>query len=114
VKRSISLLLAILTLTNECLAGSTGTNAKIIAIDTNKGYGTGLVFIKLDVAPTGKPSCSNHYWDYTLSFSTPFDDKLYAALLSAFAAGSLVATTGTGACSDYGSIESLRSVQAMT
>jgi hypothetical protein len=97
----------------ECLAGSTGTNAKIIAMDTNKGYGNGLVFIKLDVPPSGKPACSNHYWDYTLSFSTAFDDKLYAALLAAFAAGSLVDTTGMGACSDYGSIESLRSVQVM-
>lgn len=80
-------------------------------MDTNKGYGTGLVFIKLDVPPSHKPACSNHYWDYTLSFSTPFDDKLYAVLLSAFTAGTLVATTGMGACSDYGSIESLRSVE---
>jgi hypothetical protein len=81
-------------------------------MDTNKGYGAnGLVFIKLDVTPSDKPECSHHYWDYTLSFSSPIDDKLYAALLAAFASGVLVTTTGTGFCTDYGYIEALRSVQ---
>lgn len=110
-KRSLSAAALLLSAT-PCFAGSSATNAKIIAMDTNKGYGAnGLVFIKLDVTPSDKPECSHHYWDYTLSFSSPIDDKLYAALLAAFASGVLVTTTGTGFCTDYGYIEALRSVQ---
>lgn len=108
----LSAILGSLFFATIAVAGSSATNAKVISIEANKGYGSGgLIFIKLDNSPTGKPSCSNHYWDYTLALTTSFDDKLYAILLTAFAGDALIETTGFGACNDNASMESLRSVQ---
>jgi hypothetical protein len=63
------------------------------------------------VVPTGATSCERSSWQYTLSLSNPGDSQLYATLLTAYAAGSPIDSTGAGACNDVGFVESLSSLE---
>jgi hypothetical protein len=94
-------------------AGSTTSGATILQLAINKVYGP-FVFIKVDVMPVGAPTCAtNGYWQYTLTLTNPGDAALYALLLTAYAQGRQVFIGGTGACSEFGQVESLQDLQLM-
>lgn len=83
--------------------------ASVIAeISIDKAVGS-IVFIRLSPQPGSPAACStNGYWSFTLPLTADADHKTYAALLTAFASDTIVAMRGTGLCSEFGSIESLR------
>ena len=58
----------------------------------------------------GGPTCAASTWNFTLSLDTAIGKNQYATLLTAFAAGKTVTLNGTGACSDWGNVESLQNV----
>lgn len=70
-----------------------------------------VVYLKLETPPTGMPACSAHYWRYTLLLALPFDDKVFATLLAAYAGGIPVNVSGTGTCGEHPQIESLYAVE---
>ena len=103
-------LLCSLAAVNEASAGSDVYNTTITAISIDKQYGN-FAFIKLANNPTGSPSCATliNSWTYTLPLANPGDREIYAALLTAFAAGLTVSMSGTFVCSEHGFVESLQS-----
>jgi hypothetical protein len=106
-------LATVLALAPNAYAGSTASGATILQLAINKLYGP-FVFIRIDVAPTGAPTCAtNGSWQYTLTLTNPGDTALYALLLTAYAQGRQVFIGGTGACSETGQVESLQDLQLM-
>lgn len=105
-------ILAIVASPIATFAGSSASNAHIKSLAINKGMGT-FVLIAIDVVPTGTPACDSTGWGYTLTLTNPGDNQLYAMLLAAYTSGATVSLTGTGSCSEWGSIESLLSAQLM-
>jgi hypothetical protein len=90
-------------------AGSVG-NTTIVEVAIQKQF-CNCVFIRTAGLLAGPASCyTNGYWHFTLSFSNPGDRELYAMVLSAFHSGSTVGLSGTGTCNEFGSIESLASI----
>jgi hypothetical protein len=98
-------------LCEAALAVSSSPGSKIASIAVNRALG--YAFVKLETPPVGKPACSNHYWDYTVPLATSADKTVYATLLAAFESGNVVATYGSGACSEFSQVESLDSAQAL-
>lgn len=82
----------------------------IIQIELAKDYGD-YVFIKLDI-PVVKTGCHiNTYWNYTLPLATETDKAIFTMLLSAHMSGKKIGIRGTGSCSQFGSIESAKSIR---
>jgi hypothetical protein len=104
----------VFALSTESLAGGTVTNTSIVALSLNRAYGN-FVFIQTSVAPTGFPSCTTEGgpWYFTLSLNDSMGTNLYAMLLSAYLAGKQVRLDGTGACSEWGGIESLSNIDVI-
>ena len=99
------------TIPVTAFAGSSVNRTTITNLQINKDYGAAFVFIQVSTAPTGAPACASSGWNYTLSFGGTGASQLYAMLLTAYAAGTLVNIAGTGLCSDVGIAESLDVLQ---
>jgi hypothetical protein len=94
---------------SSAFAGAT-FNATITEISIDPAYGD-WVWIKLSVAQSPAASCvtAGLYWHYTFPLTdSPVSKAIYAALLAAQMSGRTVIVTGTGLCSQYGGVESLR------
>lgn len=90
-------------------SGATG-NTVIVEVAIQRQFGD-FVLIRTAGPLVGSPSCyTNAYWHFTLSIGNPGDRELYAMILSAFSAGSTVTMSGKGTCNEFGSIESLQSI----
>lgn len=87
---------------------STVSDVTVMEIAIDPAYAN-VLFIRVSPAPSGQPSCeTSGYWNYVLNFSNSLATQQYAALLAAEMSGKTVSITGTGACADYRSVESLR------
>jgi hypothetical protein len=106
VRRCAALLLS--AMPSVVIAGEArGTVAEIVI---DKPYGN-FAFVRLDTAPTSPVACSiNGYWHFTVPLATEVDKKVFAMLMTARATGAAVQLVGTGACDEFGTIESLRRV----
>ncbi len=66
-----------------------------------------MVFVRMNPQPTPAEACaSTTAWSYVFPMTTDQDKKLFAMLEGAQLAGRTITIYGTGACADYGSIES--------
>jgi hypothetical protein len=110
MKSALWMSIATLILPMTAFAGGQVNRATIVNMAINKSYGN-FVFIQTSITPTGAAVCANSSWQFTLSLSNPGDSQLYAMLLTAYASGALVNITGTGACSEYPTVESVQGVQ---
>jgi len=70
-----------------------------------------FVLINTDKDPEKIGCATNNSWDYTLPLETSFDDKQYAALLTAYASKRKVLLKGIGSCNEFSSIESVDMVR---
>ena len=96
------------------LAGGTATagdgQGKVLQIAINKDLGS-LVFVRLDSPPVAPAACStNGYWHFTLPLVSDLDKRLHAHLLAAKLANATVSISGTGICSEFGTVESAKGV----
>ena len=93
-----------------CLANAGDGQGKILQIAINKDIGA-VAFVRLDTAPVGVAVCSTSgYWHFTIPIVSDLDKRLHAQLLAAKLANATVSISGTGSCSEYGSVESARAV----
>ena len=104
-KRSLLLALSI-SVSSPALAGGEVSGVKVIKIAV---YGN-VMFVKTDATSVpGTPACStNGYWHFAYPESS---QTTTAAVLSARLSGTPVYLSGTGACTSFGSIEELASIQ---
>lgn len=108
----MSLLSAFLAVATTVHAAGSTTNTTITQISLNSSFGD-FIWIQTATAPTGSPTCAASPWNFTLSLDTTIGKNQYAVLLSALATGQTVILVGTGACSDWGNVESLQNVVLM-
>lgn len=90
-------------------SSSSINNAKIQSLGYDKSHNN-IVFIRVDKAIESKRKVKchvNHDWHYTLKISTPFDEKMYSALLAAQASKQNLTLIGSGKCDAFSQIESL-------
>lgn len=102
----LGLLFPVAALPTTSVSQTTISNLQI-----TKDYGATFVFIQVNGTPTGTTSCASGGWNYTLSFSAPGANQLYAMLLTAYATGTQVNMVGTGTCSEVSFVESLDTLQ---
>jgi hypothetical protein len=72
------------------------------------------VLVVVSTPPSNRPACAVHSWHYSLPLSNTFENQMYAALLAAYASGSLVDITGTNLCTQHAQIESMHAVSPHT
>ncbi len=83
------------------------TSATVAKMTIVRAYGN-FVFVHLRTPPTVRSACAtNSYWHFTLSLDDSAGKNMYAQLLAAFSSGSLLDISGTDACSEFGTIESI-------
>lgn len=88
---------------------STSVTGHVKDLAIQKEYGQ-FVFVQLDVASTAPIACHTNAWTYTLPQATDLDKKMLALLMMAKATGTTITLRGSGACSDFPSIESANGV----
>jgi hypothetical protein len=94
-------------------AGGSANNVTIAETEIFPAYGN-FVFIRLNAASTGAPSCStNTYWHFTMKFDGVAGREQYSTLLAAAAAGKQIIVNGTGACSEHSAVESLLELRVL-
>jgi hypothetical protein len=87
------------------MAGTMGVG-HVKEIQINKALGN-VVFVQLDAMQTNPIAChTNLGWSYTLPQQSEADKKMFAVLTMAMATGQTVRIYGSGACSDFGAVES--------
>jgi len=102
-------------LTAMCLAHGVSLAGTMVIghvkeIQLNKDMGN-VAFIQLDSPQTSPIACqTNVGWTYTIPLVTDMDKKMFAVLSMALASGQTVRLYGSGACSDFGAVESARAV----
>jgi hypothetical protein len=103
------------------LLGAIGLSATAAASGQVTGQITGLyvntaynmVFISVNVAPTGSPACSAYTTGpnaFVMSLATTLGNQMLALLLSARATQTPVTLTGNGLCDTYSDVETLATV----
>jgi len=102
----------------QALANGAADNVTVAETAIGRGYGS-FVFIRLSGAPSGSASCAGtpvaSSWHFTLALDDTASSKaMYAMLLSAQASGQKVRAVGAGACSEFGTIESLSTLNFVT
>jgi|ERR1700730_8769825 hypothetical protein len=98
-------------LSGTASASGSVTNATITSLYINYGYN--MVFISVNVAPTGSPACSAYTAGpsaFVLSLTTNLGSQMLALLLSARATQTPITMTGNGLCDTYSDVESLATV----
>lgn len=76
-------------------------NVTITKLNINKGIGN-LVFILASEPPVTSGCHTNKDWSMVLPLDTELDNKIYSALLAAYASNSKVQLDGSGQCSSHG------------
>lgn len=105
-KNSLSAATGVALLLAMCSANAGDGQGKIVQIAINKSIGA-AVFVRLDTVPTGAAACStNSYWHFTIPLVSDLDKRLYTQILAAKLVNATVSISGTGVCSEYGSVES--------
>jgi hypothetical protein len=92
-------------------AGGQVTAAQITALYINTAYN--MVFISVNVAPTGSPSCSAYTAGpnaFVLPLTSTIATQTLALLLSARATQTPVTLAGNGLCDTYSDAESLLTI----
>jgi hypothetical protein len=106
ISSAVGVVLALIT----CLAHAGDGQGKILHMAINKDIGA-VVFVRLDIAPTGAAACSTGgHWHFTLPFVSDVDKRLYAQLVAAKLANATVTISGTGSCNEFFSVESAKGV----
>lgn len=102
--RKILLIASLISVQNVCFATEV-LRAKVTKLDLARDYGS-YVFIKLDATQTNKPAChQNGGWNYTSPIATEMDKAMFSILLAAYMSGKSISIYGSGACSQFPSIE---------
>jgi hypothetical protein len=103
--------LGALGLSGTAAASGSVTNATITSL--NMSYGYNMVFISVNIAPTGSPGCSEYTSGpnaFVLPLTTNLGTQMLALLLSARASQTPVTLTGNGLCDTYSDVETLATV----
>ena len=91
-------------------SAATEVQGVVAEIAVDKAYGN-FAFVRFDRAPSTSIACStNSYWHFTLPLSTEAEKRMFAVLVTARAMGSATKAIGSGACSEFGSIESMQRI----
>lgn len=91
------------------VAGGVALNATVVKVALRKGLGN-ILLVEVSVPPSNPPVCATSGWHFSLAMNHPIDDKIYATLLAALAAGTSVDLEGTGACTQLATVETLQDV----
>ncbi|ENM3908859.1 hypothetical protein GCS57_003610 [Vibrio cholerae] len=99
----------IATFLSGVVSASSLENVTIEQLGYDKNY-PDRVFIKTSVAPTSQSrvQCHNdNNWNYVMPLLSPFEGKMYSALLAAHSAKQKVTLIGTNKCDAFDTIEGL-------
>jgi hypothetical protein len=91
-------------------ASASTVTATITRLVMGTGYGD-YVFIELSAAKTGNPACSTSGFGFVLPLASATENQMLALLLSARATQTPMYLIGTGACSNFGNVETLGTVE---
>jgi len=89
-------------------ANVSSAKVKELMLDRNHGE---KVFIKLDKHQAPAISCHTNDWGYVLDISDSLGKTIYSSLLTTYATGKSINFVGSGSCSLYPNIETLRRVE---
>lgn len=113
--KKILLTLGLMLATVNAFANTTIENVTIKLIGYDKNI-PDAILIKTDKPASQQTRISCHTdtnWNFLLKMSTPLEDKMYAALLSAQASKQNLTLVGSGVCdASYSAIESLHIIYA--
>jgi hypothetical protein len=92
------------------VANAAGESGYVQIVSTAMASNLGNhVYVRGSATPTTRASCSTHgTWHFTIPLDTAWGKNVYAMLLAAKAAGTTVWLSGTNACSEDGTVETLR------
>jgi hypothetical protein len=103
--------LAAIGLSATATASGQVTGTQITGLYVNTAYN--MIFISVNVAPTGGPSCSAYTAGpnaFVLPLTTSLGSQMLALLLSARATQTPVTMTGNGLCDAYPDAETLATI----
>jgi len=113
MKKTLSSLTLIASLTFSATSMAGETAGKITNILTGPGHGTKL-FITMDSTILSKPACAtNPGYNFVLDTTAPGADAWITMLTLAYASDERVWFKGTGKCDLHGSVETFQNIKML-